>query len=689
MKLPSLRLFYFSVAALWTLAVLYARGNASVQGAPDIAPVTQATPAVVAPDTFVATADSADITAIHAGSWDEYSEVRDFTDGYLAMGQAWGDYDNDSLVDLYVTGGQGASTLYHNLGGGRFERSPFSAAVSLPDRWTGGAVWADYDNDGWRDLYVLVHGANVLFHNDGGHGLRDVTAVAGVGDPGKGSTATWGDFDGDSYLDLYVTNWSCYPACDPVDDAQAQDRLYRNNGPDAEGVVTFTDVSHWLTYGKLLGAGFAATFVDIDDDRDPDLYVVNDKLYNPIGNVLWRNDGPDEDGRCGGWCWTDISAESGADAVLHGMGLAVGDYDEDLDLDFYVTNMVDPGELLQNDGSGRFADSTASAALPTGVSDAVGWGSAFFDYDNDGRQDLYYATTRFVKFNDLQGPLGMHFPFQDFLFHNDGGVFSDATPLAWQDNPQPAVGMAYADYDNDGRLDLLTGIWNVGYRLYHNENAAAATNNWLRIQLIGGGPVNRDAVGTRVYVNLTGGRRLMQEVVNGSALGAGNELTLHFGLGEERVISVLVVWPNGLKRIYPIVPRNQLWRIVYPGLEDDPQVVRLREAAPDPFVDVSSATGISASHQGNWAMFKPGFTTGYLGIGQAWADYDNDGWSDLYVTGNELPNVLYHNEGDGTFRVSPLSDSVSLSATRSGGVVWADYNNDGRKDLYVLNQGAN
>lgn len=669
---------YLSLVLLCVLGIALLSSYHQLYGAP----LEQETPAV--PAQFVDISERAGIQATHTSSWDEYHKFREFTDGYLAMGQAWGDYDNDGWVDLYVTGGLEPSVLYRNRGDGTFVESTHSTTVSLPDRWTGGAVWADYDNDGWRDLYVLAHGANVLFHNDGGTGFTDVTESAGVGDRGNGTTATWGDFNADGFLDLYVTNWSCYPACDPVDNGQAQDRLYQNNGDGS-----FTDVSALLTYEKLLGAGFAATFVDIDDDRDPDLYVVNDKLQNPIGNVLWRNDGPDRDGTCGGWCWTDISESSGADSVVHGMGLAIGDYDEDLDLDFYFTNMVESGQLLKNDGQGGFFDATTEATLPTGLSETVGWGTAFFDYDNDSHLDLYYAATRFVKFNDLEGPLGMHYPLQDFLFHNEGGTYSETTPPDWQDNPQPTMGVAYADYDGDGLLDLVSGTWNEGYHLHHNEHAPAAENNWLRVQLIGGGPVNRDAVGTRVYLNLTGGRRLMQEVVNGSAMGAGNELTLHFGLGQAKVVSALVIWPNGLKRLYPIVPHNQLWRVAYPGMEDDPLLTQIRKAAPDPFVDVSAAAGITARHQGNWAMFKPGFTSGYLGIGQAWGDYDGDGWIDLYVTGNELPNVLYHNKGDGTFEISPFSDSVSLPNTPSGGVVWADYNNDGRKDLYVLNQGAN
>ena len=183
--------------------------------------------------------------------------------------------------------------------------------MALADAWTGGAVWADYDNDGWRDLYVLTHGANVLFRNEAGTGFRDVTAAAGVGDTGKGATAAWGDYDGDGFLDLFVANWRCYPECARENAAAlASDRLYRNLGDG-----TFEDVSGLLG-DKLRGAGFSASFADFDDDGDLDIYVVNDMVEHPVGNVLWRNDGPG----CGGWCWSDASAETRTGAVRNGMG---------------------------------------------------------------------------------------------------------------------------------------------------------------------------------------------------------------------------------------------------------------------------------------------------------------------------------------------------------------------------------
>ena len=645
---------------------------------------------------FVDVSDASGITAIHDGSWDQYHQFREFTDGYLASGQAWGDYNNDGWIDLYVTGGQSASILYRNNGRDEdgtvtFSESDFAQDVALPDANSGGAVWADYDNDGWKDLYVLAHGANRLFHNEAGEGFTDVTALAGVGDTGKGGTATWGDYDGDTFLDLYIANWSCFPQCDPVDHTKAQDRLYHNNGDG-----TFSDVSALLNIEKLRGAGFAATFVDFDNDNDPDIYVVNDKLYNPVGNVLWRNDGRDSDGTCGGWCWTDVSAETGADIELHGMGLAVGDYDNDNDLDFHFTNMVDPNALLENQ-DGLFTNQIVNSGLPAGPTRAVGWGTSFFDYDNDGWLDLYFATTAFIKFNDHEGPLGMMLPFRNFLYRNLGRdfdaetpiSFDDVTPQSWIDEPIPTMGFAYADYDRDGLVDFVQGNWKERYRLFRNQGVEGQGNNWLTVHLTGGRLVNRDAIGARVILRLSDHRTLMQEVKSGSAMGAGNDTALHFGLGDASIVDALVIWPNGLKRSYPVTPINQIWHIAYPGVKDDPLLAQLRAAADNPFYDVSNQAGVTAQHSATWGMFQPDFTTGYLGIGQAWGDYDNDGWVDLYVTGNQEPNVLYHNNGDGTFDQSEFAPDMALADVRSGGAVWADYNNDGLKDLYVLNHGPN
>jgi hypothetical protein len=474
--------------------------------------------------------------------------------GYLGIGQAWGDYDNDGFVDLFLTGGLVASKLYRNNGDGTFSLSEHAADVALPDTWTGGAVWADYDNDGFKDLYVLANGPNVLFRNEAGQGFRDITEAAGVGDTRRSSTAAWADYDGDGHLDLFVANWSCFPGCDPPDPALASDRLYRNLGDG-----TFEDVS--LLLGDMLrGAGFSASFADYDNDGDPDIYVVNDQVVHPIGNVLWRNDGPG----CGGWCWTDASGETGAGAVRNSMGLAVGDYDNDLDLDFYFSDMAEPNSLLQNLGD-RFQNTSEAAGVGAQKGNLVGWGTAFFDIDNDGWLDLFLATTRYsTSVQSVSGPTGILNPHANVLFRNLGdGTFLDVTPASWQERPRPSLGVAYADYDNDGLVDFVVGNFNLGYTLHRNAGLAGADNHWLTVRLEGRAPVNRDAIGARVFVTTGDGLTRMQEVKSGSSLGAGNDTALHFGLGTSTSCSVLVRWPDGTEEAFAEVTGDRVWQLVY------------------------------------------------------------------------------------------------------------------------------
>lgn len=498
------------------------------------------------PDPFVDVSDTAGITAGHKAVWD-YKDGH----GYLGVGQAWGDYDNDGWLDLYVTGNQTKNVLYHNQQDGTFSVSALSAAVSASTQLSGGAIWADYDNDGWQDLYVLVKGPNILFHNNGGEGFTRVTETAGVGDVGVGQSAAWGDYDNDGFLDLYVVNWTCLPNCTPINFTRHQDRLYHNNGDG-----TFSDVSTSLAYPKLLGAGFAASFFDYDNDGDLDIYVINDEFQNPIGNVLFRNDGPG----CGegSWCWRDASEESGADVVLSGMGIAVADYDNDADLDIYFSNMLNAFSLLKNQNDGTFADEAEAAGIHFGWTNTVGWGTGFFDYDNDGWQDIYLATTGFLQRDLYLPPEGMHFSHPNYLFRNNqDGSFTDV----WAGEKMPSMGFAYADYDNDGRVDFVVGNWNQGYRLFRNEGSQEP--NWLTVELTGGGPVNLDAVGAKVIVTMDNGRSQMQAVISGSSLGAGNDTRLHFGLADATIESVEIIWPDGETAVFNDITPNQVWQVTY------------------------------------------------------------------------------------------------------------------------------
>lgn len=455
------------------------------------------------------------------------------------IGQAWGDYDRDGWPDLYVTDSAGPNTLFHNNGDGTFVVSDHSAALSLPDAESSGVVFADYDNDGWPDLYVLNWGANVLYHNDGGAGFTAVTATAGVGDTGHGKSAAWGDYDQDGYLDLYVANWSCYPDCGRPTTGD-RDRLYHNNGDG-----TFTDASNLLS-GKTMGAGFAVSFTDFDNDGDPDIYLVNDEFINPVGNALWRNDGSG----CDGWCFTDVSLEAGANQRVMGMGLATADYDNDGDMDLYFSNSG-PMTLLQNLGDGTFADVSTDTGADLGR-ELVGWGAVFFDYNNDGWRDLYLAVSDRTSGEDPR----------DVLLRADGeGGFTEIMDSGL-DTTGRTLGVAYADYDRDGWVDLVVGNYNQGYVLY--RNAGIAGNHRLVLDLIGGGPANRDAIGARVTVTTVDGRTQTQEVQSGSSLGAGNALTLYFGLGTSAAANVTVTWPDGLTESFPALAADQHYTLVYP-----------------------------------------------------------------------------------------------------------------------------
>lgn len=470
------------------------------------------------------------------------------TNNEKITGQAWGDYDRDGWVDLYLTDGgfpkkPGPNRLYRNNGDGTFSLSPLAEQVALGDVKSSSAVWADYNNDGWLDLYVVNWGANQLFRNEAGQGFSDVTAEAGVGDTTNGKTATWGDYDNDGFLDLYVANWSCTPNCGrPV--TGDNDNLYHNNGDG-----TFTDVTILLS-DQTWGAGFIASFVDFDGDNDLDIYLVNDEFIHPVGNALWRNDGPG----CDGWCFTDVSRQAGADQKVMGMGLAVGDFDNDLDFDFYFSN-VGPSTLLFNQGDGKFEDRAEEAGVR--IPEAIGWGTVSFDYDNDGRLDLYLA-----NMVEGDGDVGIN-P----LFHNNGdGTFTNLAEASGAGDPGKTIGVSTADYDRDGYVDLIIGNYDEGYKLFRNTlGDQGAGGNWFALSLSGSGAINRDALGARVYVTDSDGRVQVQQLNNGTGLGGNSGLELHFGLGAAEMESARVVWPDGTEQALDGLHTNARYTLAFGG----------------------------------------------------------------------------------------------------------------------------
>jgi hypothetical protein len=219
-----------------------------------------------------------------------------------------------------------------------------------------------------------------------------------------------------------------------------------------------------------------------------------------------------------------------------------------------------------------FADVTHGSGAEIGTGGAVGWGTAFFDYNNDGWLDLFVAATEFVQ-PPYRGPqgvlvspstmLGRH---RNYLFKNKGnGTFGDVTPPSWRKDPPPSMGMAYADYNNDGWVDFVVGHWNQGYTLYRNTAVGSESNHWLTIRLVGSGPINSDAVGSRVYLTTDNGITQLQAVICGSSLGAGNDLALHFGLKSASISGLRIVWSDGTESLLTDVPRDRILTITYPS----------------------------------------------------------------------------------------------------------------------------
>ena len=451
---------------------------------------------------------------------------------YLGIGQAVADVNRDGWPDLYLSSGQGPNRLLINQQGEGFIAASNAEPLELYAHESAGVLFFDHDNDGWPDLLVLGKGASYLFRNLEGEGWADISASSGMATAGQGQSAAVADFDGDGLLDLYIVHW--YFDDDESSPLKA-DQLFRNR----EGV--FEDVSHWLDPAVLDGPGFAASWLDYNDDGRPDLYVVNDKLY---GNILLRNDGPG----CGGWCFTDVSASTGADRRAFSMGVAVGDPDRDGDFDLFYSSI---GEqvLLENlhaQDQPQFVERSA----PAGVDfDAIGWGAVFFDADNDGAEDLYLATSNIDTRRCNR------------FWQGDGsGTFIDRSDSSGLSDCGFGMGLAVLDHDRDGRQDLVLGNWNERFVLYRNVSTGGA---WLRLRLDGGDRVNRDAVGTRVRLGNIDGRVQTRELRRGSGHGGNHEPVLHFGLGDAVPQWLELRWPDGvLQRIES--PQAGDWTLIHP-----------------------------------------------------------------------------------------------------------------------------
>jgi enediyne biosynthesis protein E4 len=462
-------------------------------------------------------------------------------------GAAWGGVDLDGRLDLYVPGQGSPAQLWMQDAAGHFADQAPLRGVTDEGSFGVGAVFADYDNDGDQDLYVVNREANRLYDNDGAGFFTDVTARAGVGDENVGPSASFGDYDGDGYLDLYVAN---HASCSDADWIEyLPDRLYHN-----EGDGTFTDVTALLGDEATMGAGFEATWFDMDHDNDQDLYLANDYLgSHPDENHLWRNDG--DDGQ-GGWTFTDISASSHTDAAVNSMGVGVGDPDRDGDLDFAISN-IGGNLFFRNVGGGVFRDEAGSVGVRrstqfAGVR-AVTWGLAFADLNLDGWEDLYVAAGALTGIEAQ--------PNQVFVNRGDGVSFLDLSAPSGADDPQTSRGIALADYDRDGRVDVYV-VDQLGWaRLFRNVTPFG-DQHWLEVDTVGSAS-NRDGCGARVSIVTADGEQVREVFCGSVGLAGGNDPTVHFGLAEATAITELTIeWPSGLVQTLSNVAPDQVLTVV-------------------------------------------------------------------------------------------------------------------------------
>ncbi len=471
-------------------------------------------------------------------------------------GVAAGDYDNDGYVDLLFTRLTEPDILYRNRGDGTFENVTQSAIPVPAAGLTNGVGWADFDNDGSLDFYTTTLGGNRfnLYMNNGNgvfteQAVQRGAAVEGA-DTHYGQSVSFADYDNDGYLDIYVTEWR-------LDDqnptqAMSNNRLLRNRGAQQPGY--FDDVT--LTAGvsmdgvvSPLGAqgvlAFTPRFADFDDDGNVDLFIASDQATS---RLFWNN---------GDGTFTDGTVAAGVAGGDTDMGATTGDYNGDGRIDLFITAVGIRGDgipprgggnrLFRNEGNRSFTNQAADAGVQFA---GWGWGTDFIDYDNDGDLDL--AMTNGMDTDDEQ------VVDRTTLWRNDGGQFTDVSLAAGIIDEGPGPGLITLDYDNDGDLDLLIVNNRRAPILYRNDGGNE--NDWLMLRLQGT-VSNRNGIGARVVVTPElGGPQLVREVSASSTFLSQSSWLPHFGLGPNAglIDRVDIYWPSGINQSLFNVAPNQL-----------------------------------------------------------------------------------------------------------------------------------
>jgi enediyne biosynthesis protein E4 len=668
---------------------------------------------------------------------------------YNGGGVAIGDIDNDGLADVFLTGNMVSSRLYLNKGDMRFDDITESAGVGT-DTWAYGASMVDIDNNGYLDIHVSVSGpewteperrANLLFLNNGDRTFREAAAEYHIADTSFTTHAAFFDYDRNGSLDLFLLNndpagfsrgeAERHPAGIRSESPVSYDRLYRNNGDG-----TFADVSREAGILRQVGFGLGVVVTDLNGDGWPDIYVSNDDTPS---DVLYANNG---DGT-----FTDKAAAWLKHTSFAGMGVDIADFNNDGWFDILQTDMVPEDLRARKRMTGAmtynsFAElrrrgfrsdySTNALQLNAGatrdgnvifseISHLAGvaysdwsWSPLFVDLDNDGYKDIHitngypkavidydYQIRMFALRRAESRPRGLEilkklhsYDASNYVFRNEGDLtFSNQTRPWGMDRPSFSYGVAYADLDNDGRLDLVVNNIDAPAFVYHNVGPAGDTNHWLQIGLDGESPNSR-GLGATLTVR-AGGRR--QYLYHSPYRGYQSSMhdRAHFGLGDaERVDSLDVVWPDGRHQLLTDLPVDRV------------MIVRQEDAtekwAPNPdapardrlFRPMDAGNGLQYAHlekallDYNVQPLLPHLLS-RQGPPLAVGDVTGDGLEDVFIGGAAgFPGTLFVQREDGSFIESALPQPwIADKDYEDWGALFFDADGDGLLDLYVASGG--
>jgi hypothetical protein len=484
------------------------------------------------------------------------------------------DYDNDGYLDIYFTNGATIpgltkagpgfyNRLYHNNHDGTFTDVTDKAGVQGTG-YSIGAAAADYDNDGWTDVYVTGINRNILYHSNGNGTFTDVTEHAGVagkladGKKALSVSSAWIDYDNDGRLDLFVTDYLDWTpehskvcgavgkrlSCPPSLYEGEPDILYHNNGDG-----TFTDVSAQTGIAGQVGKGMGLAIADYDNDGWTDIFVANDNQRN----FLFKNRA--------GKGFDEVGVEAGVayneDGVpVSSMGTDFRDWSNHGRPSLFVTALG--GEtfpLFRNDGQGLFQEETYGAKIGFPSFKMSGWGAGIYDFDNDGNKDLFSANSHVSENADIDPQ--QHYRQANAVFRNLGdGTFSPTGIASGLTGLAAHRGAAFGDLNNDGRLDVVVSTIGGPAELLYN--ISASRNHWILIQTQGM-KSNRDGIGTQIKLTNRSGQVQYNQVTTAGSYASSSDKRVHFGLGAETIIKEIELrWPSGITQTLHNIKADQV-----------------------------------------------------------------------------------------------------------------------------------